>query len=188
MATDYRTRPFTVEEYFKLVEVGILAEDERVELLDGEIILMAPIGPDHNSTVLRMTRYFVSRFGERAMVLPQGSMRLSRISAPEPDFCVLRPKDDFYRAALAEPEDVLALVEVASTSLAYDRGRKLRAYARAGIPEYWIADLVAWTVVRYRSPNDLGYSETTINSGDDEIALSAIPEVTFGVSELLGPR
>jgi hypothetical protein len=188
MATDYQTRPFTVEEYFKLVEVGILAEDERVELLDGEIVLMSPIGPDHNSTVLRINQFFVSRLGERAMVLPQGSLRLSNFSAPQPDFCVLRPKDDFYRAALAEPADVVALVEVSNTSLAYDRGRKLRAYVRARIPEYWIADLAAWTVVRHRTPNDLGYTEVAVNSGDDEIALEAIPEIRFRVSELLGPR
>jgi Uma2 family endonuclease len=188
MATEYRTRRFTVEEYFRLAEVGILKEDERVELLDGEIVLLPAIGPDHNSVVLRMNHLLVSRLGERAMVLPQGSMRLSDTSAPEPDFCVLRPKDDFYRSGLALPEDVYALVEVSGASLAYDRGRKLKAYARARIPEYWIADLAAWSIIGHRNPNDLGYAEVTTYAADAEIAFEAAPTIRFRAAELLGPR
>jgi Uma2 family endonuclease len=190
MAVEYQTRPFTVEEYFKLVEVGILREDDRVELLDGEIVLMPPTGKDHNSVVARIIRALVMQLGERAIVLPAGSLRLSDISAPQPDFAILRPREDFYRARLARPEDVIALVEAAASSLRYDRGRKLRAYARAGIPEYWIANLSAWTIECHAQPDRAAerYAVTALAAGGDTIALAAFPDIDFSVVDLLGPK
>lgn len=136
MAVEYRTRPFTVEEYFKLFETGIFREDERVELLDGEIVLMPPPGPEHDSTLGRFNRLLVTRLGERALVFGGATLPLSFNSAPNPDYELLVPREDFYRNGRPRPaEDVYAVIELSMSSLAYDRGRKLRAYASARIRE-----------------------------------------------------
>jgi len=187
MATDIQKRPFTFDEYFKLVEAGILKEDDHVELLDGEILLMPPIGEDHDSTTIRFTRSLISKLGDRIMLLPAGTMKLSKYSAPEPDFALLRPRSDFYRGGHPQPADTFALVELSDSSLSYDQGRKLNAYARARIPEYWIANLRSWHIARYREPSDIGYAEPTIFSGAEPLSFAAFPDVTFSVDELLGP-
>lgn len=188
MALDYQTRPFSFEEYLKLAEVGILREDDRVELIDGEIVLMPPTGLDHMSVVARMTRFLVTRLGDRAIVMPQSTQRLSDFNAPEPDFAIAPPRDDFYRSAYAKPSDFFAFVEVAQSSLSYDCGRKVRLYARHGVREYWIADLVDWKVEVLRDPAGETYASRRVAHGDDALALAAVPDVTFTVAELLGPK
>jgi Uma2 family endonuclease len=188
MAVEFERRRFSFDEYFKLVEAGILREHDRVELIDGEILLMAPIGLDHASVVARMNRSLVSRLGERAIVMPQSTQRLSDFNAPEPDFAIAAPRDDFYRSAYAKPSDMFAFVEVAQSSLAYDRGRKLRLYARHGIQEYWIADLADWSVEVLREPREETYASRRIARGEESLAFAAVADVTFTVAELLGPK
>jgi Uma2 family endonuclease len=133
-------RRFTVDEYYCMAEAGILHEDDRVELIEGDIIAMAAIGNRHMSCVKRLNRLFNERLGRRVVVSVQDPIRLSRRTEPQPDVALLRPRDDFYAPGHPGPDDVLLVVEVVDTSLPYDR-RKLRLYARAGIPCVWLAIL-----------------------------------------------
>ncbi len=138
MATRYR---FTVEDYHKMAEVDILGEDDRVELIDGEIIEMAPIGRLHAVCVVRLTDLFGETLRRRAIVWAQNPIGLGERSEPQPDLALLRWRPNFYADADPRPEDVLLIIEVADTSLAYDRDIKVPLYARAGIPEVWLVDL-----------------------------------------------
>ena len=177
---------FNVEDYYRLAEVGILAPEARVELLDGEIFEMLPIGPFHANSVRRFNNFF-ARLGEgRWLVDVQSPVRLSNQSEPQPDFALLRPLDEEYMQRHPTPEDVFLLVEVADSSVKYDSGRKLSAYARAGIREYWIVNLVKRTVDVYRKPLPGGsYGYFTCHQGDDIVSLEAFPDVTLPVSTLL---
>jgi Uma2 family endonuclease len=150
-------RRFTIEEYEKMVETGILARDDRVELIDGEIVEMSPIGDPHAAFVTNLTHLLVSRIGERARVRVQGPVRVPPRSKPQPDLVVLRSRS--YVREGATTGDVLLVIEVADTSLQYDSVVKLRLYARAGIPEYWIVDANAETLDVYRSPSGDLYAE-----------------------------
>src|SRR5690606_16285512 len=131
----------TADEYHRMAEVGLLAPDARVELIEGEIIEMAPIGKEHTSVVDQLTRLFVRAVGDDAIVRVQGSVRLGSISEPEPDLVLLRPRTDFYRNQFANAPDILLVIEVSDTTLRYDREVKVPLYARHGVPETWIVDL-----------------------------------------------
>ncbi|GIW50689.1 MAG: hypothetical protein KatS3mg081_0044 [Gemmatimonadales bacterium] len=152
MAVQLMKRRFTVAEYHKMAEAGILGEDDRVELLEGELVAMAPIGSRH-ATCVRRLNYLLSRgVGERAIVDVQNPIRLSEYSEPQPDLALLKPRPDFYAAAHPGPEDVLLVVEVAETSADYDREVKIPLYARAGIPEVWLVDLAGAQIETFRQP------------------------------------
>src|SRR5262249_53336494 len=133
--------PITVEEYHRMAEIGLLNEDSRVELIEGEIIDRAPIGISHNCVVDRLNRWLVMAAGEQGIVRVQGSFRLSNITEPQPDVILLKPREDFYASKLAAGEDTLLVVEVSDTTLRYDRDIKVPLYGRHGIPEVWIVDL-----------------------------------------------
>src|SRR6476659_3569905 len=136
-------RPITVTEYHRMGEVGILGDRDRVELIEGELVAMSPIGSYHHGTVNKLNHALVQAVGERAVVSVQGPVRLDEFSEPEPDLALLKPRPDFYRDAHAGPADVLLLIEVADTSLNYDRAVKRALYARHTIQELWIVDLAA---------------------------------------------
>jgi Uma2 family endonuclease len=144
-------RLLTVDEYHRMGEVGILTEDDRVELIEGELVAMAPIGSEHIAATNSLNRLLVLAVGDHGIVSVGNPVRLNRHSEPQPDFSVLKPRDD-YRKMLPRPEDTLLAVEVANTSLDYDRKVKLALYARSGIPEVWIVNLAANEVEVYRSP------------------------------------
>jgi Uma2 family endonuclease len=144
-------RLLTVDEYHQMGEAGILTEDDRVELIEGELVAMAPIGSEHIAASNSLNRLLVLAVGDRGIVSVGNPVRLNRHSEPQPDFSVLKPRDD-YRKMLPRPEDTLLAVEVANTSLDYDRKVKLALYARSGIPEVWIVNLAANEVEVYRSP------------------------------------
>lgn len=187
MAADYKTRKFTVDEYHAMVDAGILREDERVELIDGEIVEVPPIGPEHRGGHARLTKLFVMRFGDRATVVPHGSTRLSNVSEPEPDMMVLRPREDFYTGKrFVEPDDIIGLAEVSDSSLAFDRIRKARLYAAAGVREYWILNLRDLRLEVHRHPHGVGYATVFVPSKDETIGFEAMPEVTFRIGELFG--
>lgn len=172
-----------------MAEAGILAPDERVELLDGEVVQMSPIGPRHAGGVRRIYRALSRRVGDRALVDVQNPIRLGNRVEPQPDVALLRPRDDLYLERHPDPGDVLLVIEVADTSAAYDRGTKLPMYARAGIPEAWLAD---WSdrrrptleVHRDRSPD--GYRDVRRLGRGERVALLALPDVELAVDELLG--
>ena len=185
-ATVPRPRLFTVDEYYAMGEAGIFGPEERVELLDGEILTMPPIGPHHAGAVNRLTHLLVTRFGDRAVVQVQNPVRLSNDSEPQPDFGLLRPRPDYYSARHAQPGDVFALIEVADTSLPYDGGRKLKAYARRGIAEYWVVNLRDDRVEIFRRPAETGYAERRVAERGEVVAFEAFAQDALTVDEILG--
>src|SRR6266498_3300178 len=159
--------PFTVDDYHRLAELGILGEDDRVELLDGQIVEMTPIGPDHAGCVDALNRLLSRLVGDTGIVRVQNPLVLSSEWEPQPDLVVLRPRADGYRKAHPGPEDVLLVIEVADTSLESDREVKLPRYAVAGIPEVWLVALANDRIEVYRQPAPDGYREVrTLSRGD----------------------
>ncbi|MGM0558710.1 MAG: Uma2 family endonuclease [Myxococcota bacterium] len=176
-------RRFTVEEYYLLAEAGILSRDDRVELVDGEIIEMAPIGSQHAAHVSKLNMLFAQNLSRNALVQIQNPVRLSRFSEPEPDVALLRPRDDYYASAHPGPDDVFLVVEVADTSLEYDRSTKVPLYAEHGIPSVWLLDLQDQAVECYEHPESGVYERVHILSGDDEVTLDSLG-LSFEASDL----
>ena len=177
---------FTTQEYEQIIAVGVITEDDRVELLDGEIVEMSPIGPSHSACIDRLNRLLQRLVADSAIVRVQSPIRLSRHSEPQPDLTLLQPRDDFYAAGHPEPEDVLLLIEVSESSLSYDRELKLPLYARAGIPEVWIVAPLEQMIEAYRSPKGAGYREKQqLRRGEVLTALN-IPEFSLPVENVLG--
>ncbi|MFM8332583.1 MAG: Uma2 family endonuclease [Candidatus Methylumidiphilus sp.] len=171
---------YSVDEYYRMAETGILKPNERVELIEGEIIDMAPIGTSHTSVVKRLNAIFTHHAGTKAIVSVQDPIRLGKNSEPQPDIALLRYREDFYRHAHPGPEDILLLVEVADSSLRFDQDIKLPLYARHGIPEVWIVDLGHQLVEVYRRPADGAYLEKHIPERGEIIAPVGLAE--FGVA------
>ncbi len=185
MAALVTKRRFTVGEYHRLAEAGILSEDDRVELLEGEIFEMSPISSRHASCVDRLVQLFSERLGRRAIVRVQNPVRLSEYSEPQPDLTLLKPRADFYRAAHPQPDDVLLLVEVSETSGEFDRRVKLPLYATAGIPEVWIVDLSCEQIEVYRDPKPEGYQQSQI-VGRGQTLTAQLLALELPVAEILG--
>lgn len=185
MTIEVTRRLFTVDEYYQMAEAGILAEDDRVELLEGEVVKMSPIGMRHAACVDRLTALFSHRLGKRAIVRVQGPIRLDRYSEPQPDLALLRPRDDFYAQSHPEPQDVLLAVEVAETSLAFDRDKKIPLYVRAGVQETWLVDLYGEAVIVYRQPSAEGYGQQYRVSRDKMISPQAFPDLEIAASKIL---
>jgi Uma2 family endonuclease len=181
-------RRFDVDEYRRMGEAGILSPDDRVELIDGEILSMTPIGARHNAAVSRATRALVSAAGELAIVLIQGSIRLGRFDEPQPDVALLRPKPDFYASELAAPADVFLIIEIADASLAYDREIKSRRYAAAGIPEYWLVNLDTRVVTRFLRPEGDAYRDVRQISAGETIVPELLPACEVPAESLMDPR
>jgi Uma2 family endonuclease len=186
MAVELKRWRFTVDEYHRMGEAGVLGEDDRVELIDGEILEMSPIGPGHSGGINRLTYLFVGRVGDRAVVSVQNPVILNDYEEPQPDLMLLRPRSDFYRSATATPADVLLLIEVADSSVDYDRQVKAPLYARNGIPEYWMLNLLRDQVVVYREPIEDGYRSTQVFRRGETISPLAFPDLQITVEELLG--
>ena len=176
-------RLLTVDEYHRMGEVGILTEDDRVELIEGELVAMAPIGSEHIAATNSLNRLLVLAVGDRGIVSVGNPVRLNRHSEPQPDFSVLKPRDD-YRKMLPRPEDTLLAVEVANTSLDYDRKVKLALYARSGIPEVWIVNLAANEVEVYRSPVADNYTVVARAGLSATLTIAAIPDVSIPVARI----
>ena len=151
-------RALTVAEYHRMGEVGILTEGDRVELIEGELVAMAPIGSEHSGTVNALTRLLVEIVGDWGVVAVQNPVQLDDLTEPEPEFAVLKPRPDYYRRATPRADDVLLLIEVADSSLAYDRAVKRSLYARHGILEFWIVNLTAGEVEVCRTPTGDNYA------------------------------
>lgn len=140
-----------------MAEAWILHEDDRVELLEGEIVEMSPVGGRHARCVTELTRELISLVGEDVRVSPQNPVRLDEHQEPQPDVAVLRAGERYQAGELPEPEDVLLLIEVTDTSLASDRDVKLPLCARAGIAEVWLVDLNVDLIERHTEPSENGY-------------------------------
>jgi len=177
-------RRFDVHEYHRMAEVGILHEDDRVELIEGEIVEMSPIGGRHVSCVGRLTRVLSQFAGERYLVNVQSPMRLDDHWEPQPDLTVVRDRD--YGNSLPGPEDILLLIEVADTSLAYDRNVKLPLYAQAGIPEVWIVDIAGEIIERHTEPSGNDYRHTEKVRRGETFESAALPGLTLRSDIALG--
>lgn len=180
-------RPITVAEYYRMAEVGILGPEERVELLDGQLIAMPPGGPPHAYSVHRVASYFFKRFGDRAYVSVQAPMSLDRWSEPEPDVMLSALPEERYSVAHPTPADVLLVVEVAASSLRYDARRKLRAYARCGVREYWILDLSHERVDVHSEPIGERYEKHRCAVRGQSVAPLAFPDDPIVVDDILPP-
>ena len=176
----------TVDDYYRMVDAGILGEDDRVELIDGEIIDMAPIGVGHASVVSRITRALVIACGDRAVVSVQNPVRLDDSNEPQPDFAVLRPRVDFYETRHPGPADVLLLVEVSDTSFRYDSTVKLPIYAQAGIAEVWIVDLRDRVVQTYQRPSGARFTQDSSHRSGVTLRLTAAPDIAVEVEDMIG--
>ena len=175
---------FSAEDYHRLAELGILAPDARVELIEGAIHDMSPIGPLHSGITNRLTRLFTLRAKGRWLVSSQNPVGLDNHSEPQPDVVLLKPAPDDYTAHHPAPDDVLLLIEVADSSLEFDRGKKLAVYARAGISEVWIVNLQESTIEVYREPHFTGYEKKTVFSAGQKASPAAFPDVDVDVAEL----
>ena len=177
-------RRFTVDEYFALAEAGILRKEERVELIDGEIIIMSPINDPHRQSVNWVGRLLTFALGKRAMVQVQATIRLDDATAPKPDIAVIRLRS-INDLATVTPEEIYLLVEVADSSLTFDRDTKLPRYAAAGIPEVWIANLVNRQVEAHSNPVGGVYRNVLIVHPGATISPQAFPDVTLAVNDFL---
>jgi len=180
------TRRFNVHEYHRMAVAGILTEDDRVELIAGEIVEMPPIGSRHAACVDRLTRLFSSRVGDAALVRVQNPIRLSDVSEPQPDLALLEPRADFYAAAHPGPGEVLLIVEVADTSVGYDRSVKIPLYARAGIRELWLVDLERERIEVLRQPAAGSYRTAETHRRGGRVTIEALPGLEFPVDAILG--
>jgi Uma2 family endonuclease len=176
---------FSVKEYYRMAETGVLPPDARVELVDGRIIDMSPIGPLHGGVVKRLTRVFTSFPQGRWLLAVQDPVRLEDHSEPQPDLMLLKPAADDYTNRHPVPEDVFLLIEVSDSTLETDREDKLPIYGRAGIPEVWIVNLADGTLEVYREPHYAGYANTQILREGDSIAPAHFPDAIIEVAKLL---
>ncbi len=184
MSVDVVRRRFTVDEYLQMAQAGILNKADRVELLDGDIVEMTPPGPGHNASWGTLNRLLVMGVGSRALVWSGPTLRLSRHSAPEPDFVLLRPDARNYRDRYVEPGDVLLLVEISDSSLWRDRELKLPLYAAAGIQEYWVVDVQHETIEVYRDASSSGYVSIQRMRRGDVVSPSTFPDLSIAVDEM----
>ncbi|MCC7367151.1 MAG: Uma2 family endonuclease [Chloroflexi bacterium] len=183
MAVSIPRRLFTVDEYYRMAAAGVFKPGERVELLDGEIIPMNPIGSEHAWCVNRVSGIFF-RFADYLKVGTQNPLRLSDRSEPQPDLLILQP--DTPEDRHPEPADVFLAIEVAESSPRVDRGRKRSLYARAGIPEYWILDLNAQRIEAYRDPVRSRYRTAALFGRGDTISPLFAPDLVIDVATILG--
>lgn len=179
-----RRHRIDVDEYHRMGEVGLLAPDARVELLEGEIIDMAPIGTDHNSAVNELARLFFKAVGDLGIVQIQGALQLDRRSELQPDIAVLALSPHRYRHAHPAPADALLLVEVSDRTLGYDRNVKVPLYASHGIPEVWVVDLRNSQLHRHRSPQGDVYRDIDTTSDPGVMPVGTLPGVAIDLTGL----
>ena len=178
-------RAFTVDEWHRMGEAGLFGEGARMELLDGEVIEMSPIGSPHAGTVNRLTQILIRAVGERAVVSVQNPVVLDEWSEPQPDLAVLAPREDFYQRSHARPSEILLLIEVSDSTLAYDRGRKASYYAGARVPETWVVDLANEQVLVMRSPASTGYRDVRTLRRGAKLGIEALDGIRVSVNDFL---
>ena len=171
--------------FHEMVDKGILNEDDRLELIEGELVTMSPIGPEHMGVANQIAQILIRQLEQRAIVSIQGPIALDEFSEPQPDLALLVQRDDFYKHSLPRPADVALVIEVADSSLAYDRAIKMPLYARAGVPEAWIVNLIDRWIEVYRGPSTAGYTTLLKILSGKSIAPQAFDDVVVVVDDLL---
>jgi len=186
MSVQISTKKFTVYDFHRMGEAGILSEDDRVELLEGEIIEMTPIGSRHAACVARLDRLLNAHVEDSAIVWVQNPIQLNDQSEPQPDIALVKPRADFYEKAHPRPEEILLLIEVADTSIDLDRNTKLPLYAQAEIPEVWIVDLRQLRMEMYRQPSAQGYSSITHLNHLEQATPQAFENLKIPLQKIFG--
>ncbi|MFB2939042.1 Uma2 family endonuclease [Aerosakkonemataceae cyanobacterium BLCC-F154] len=186
MSVQLQKRLFTVDEYYRMAEAGILGEDDRVELIAGEIVKMSPIGSPHSGCVNRLNRLFSVRLGDRAILSIQNPVRLNERTEPQPDIALLIPRTDFYSQRHPQPQEVLLIIEVSDTTIEYDREVKIPLYAAAGIVEVWIVSLAEELIEVYRQPLANNYAEIRQFRRGKDVSPLSFSDVVLSVDEVLG--
>ena len=174
----------TTDQYHLMHEAGVFQDGDRLELVNGEIQTMSPIGRKHVACIIRLVKLFEKKLGDRVMVSAQNSVRLDNHAEPQPDIAILKWRDDFYHEALPTPDDILLIIEVADSSLDYDRHVKAPLYAAAGIPEMWLFDVNKKIIEGYSQPSPNGYKLIRRYDEGDNLSILAFPDVTFNWNEL----
>ena len=174
-----------LDEWRRLGEASIFPPESRLELIEGEILHMSPIGFNHAGHTRRLTNLFSKLTFDKAIVSVQNPVQLGDLSEPEPDLALLRLEADFYTSRHPKAEDVLLLIEVSDSTLNFDRNRKMRLYAAYNIPEYWIVNLLDNSLEVYRQPQDGDYLQTMQLKAGDTLNLLKLPELQIQVSEIL---
>lgn len=177
---------FSTGEWHRMGEAGLFGEDDRLELLDGEVLTMSPIGPRHAVCVDRLSRLLWQQVGDRAVVRVQNPVGLGRYSEPQPDLALTRPPADAYLRAHPGPSDLLLVVEVADTTFEWDRVHKATLYAGAGVVETWVVDLGGDQVVVLTEPAGGGYRRERLARRGDVVEPVALPGLVLGAAQILG--
>jgi Uma2 family endonuclease len=186
MAVEITRHAFSVHDYARMRESGILSEDDRVELIDGEIRTMSPIGPLHAAIVRKIVKYLTTLVAEQAIVSPQNPVQLNDYSEPEPDIAILQPRSDNYAHAHPRPDDIIIIIEVSDSTVQYDRTEKLPRYAAANIAEAWIIDVAQQTIEQYTQPMRGEYARMKKVFFGDIITSSSLPGITLDTSDIFG--
>jgi Uma2 family endonuclease len=184
MEEEPRRHRITVDEYYRMSEVGLLDPKARVELIDGEIIDMPPIGDPHMATVDRINELLIHTVGKRAIVRCQGPVQMGEYSVPQPDFALLARREDYYSTRHAMSSDTLLAIEVSDTTVKYDTGKKMALYARHDVPELWVVDIPKARVHLFRQPSGDGYLERSILEAPESLSIEKLPGVTVDLSSI----
>lgn len=182
----YSPHRFTVDEYYRMAETGILNEHDRVELIDGQILVMEPISSEHGGHTKRINRLLTSLLGDRAIIGVQDPIQIDEFNHPQPDITVCRPRDDFYTNSHPEADDILLVVEIAWTSAMRDRGLKVPLYGRAGITEFWLVDIPNAALEVYTGPSDDGYDKAVRLRRGASVRPVAFPDVEIRIDDVVG--
>jgi Uma2 family endonuclease len=180
-----RRHRITVDEYHRMAESGSFAPDARVELIEGEIIDMPPIGSSHAGTVGQLHSLLYRAVGDRAMIRCQSPVQVGDDSEPQPDFTLVAARNNFYKDRHPTEHDTLLVIEVSDTTLAHDLRRKMALYARQGIKEYWVVDLVNRRLHIFRSPAGAGYEQASSIDRPGSLEITALPGTSVDLSSLL---
>lgn len=186
MSVEVSKLQFSIGEYYRIAAAGVLREDDRVELIEGEIIKMNPIGSRHAACVGRLTELLGDRARKVAMVWVQNPVEINDYSEPVPDVTLLRRRDDFYAHAKPAPGDVLLIVEVSDSTINYDRKVKAPLYARAGVPEMWLVNLPEELVEVYTRPLNGAYQETRLVRRGETITVASAGGLVVEAAAVLG--
>lgn len=184
-STGLASRKFTVDEYMQMVEIGVLGKEDRVELVDGVVVEMAPVGRPHELRVNRLVRLFIHAVPENVEVSVQGTIRLNDLYGPEPDIALLTPQASLDEENIPRPEGIILVAEVAGSSLQRDRREKARRYAESGIPELWIFILADDVIEVSRQPTPEGYADVQVYRRGDTLTVQELPGVQLAVDEML---
>ncbi|HLP91610.1 MAG TPA: Uma2 family endonuclease [Nostocaceae cyanobacterium] len=186
ISTQLEKLQFTVTQYHKMNEAGILTEDDRVELIRGEILKMSPVGKRHAACVDFISNFLYAALASKVIVRVQNPIILNDLSEPQPDISLVKFRTDFYRSGLPQTKDILLLIEVADSTIDYDRDVKIPLYAENGILEVWLIDIKAETITIYRQPTPTGYKDVKILQRGDSLSILAFPEINLTLNDIFG--